>query len=368
MTTNPFKPSFGATPPLLVGREGALDQFRESLIDGPGAPGRATIFTGARGIGKTVMLTEAVQAAAALGWVSVDVTATRGMLEQVVEQAEARTAHLRPTPGRRITGVSASGWSVQTALPPERPPGWRTRISAVMDALAEHGTGLLITVDEVHRRGIEDLRELAAAYQHFVREEREIALVMAGLPSAVSDLLNDDVLTFLRRADIQRLHDVPLDEVRSALLVPVRASGRTMGPQALWAAAEATKGYPFLIQLVGYHIWRQHPDEAEITVEDVAIGAATARQRMAATVHEASLADVSRMDRAFLTAMARTDGPVRTADVARVLGISSNYASQYRLRLIDAGLIQAAGHGWIDFAVPYLREHLREHPAPVEPR
>ncbi|MGB8020818.1 MAG: hypothetical protein WCF04_06275 [Candidatus Nanopelagicales bacterium] len=368
MATNPFKPSFGATPPLLAGREGDLDQFRESLIDGPGAPGRATIFTGARGVGKTVMLTEAAQAAAASGWISVDVTATRGMLDQIVEQAEATTAHLRPTPGRRITGVGASGWSVQTALPLERTPGWRTRMSAIMDTLAQHGTGLLITVDEVHRRGIDDLRELAAAYQHFVREDREIALVMAGLPAAVSDLLNDEVLTFLRRADIHRLRDVPLDEVREALLVPIRAAGRTIDEDALAAAAQATRGYPFLIQLVGYQIWRQHPDEPEISLEDVQIGAAIAQRRMAATVHEASLADASRIDRAFLTAMARSDGPVRTADVARILGTSSNYASQYRLRLIDAGLIQAAGHGWIDFAVPYLREYLREHPGPVEPR
>ena len=55
---NPFKPSAGATPPLLVGRTEAIEEFKYSLADGPGAPGRLTIFTGARGVCKTVMLTE----------------------------------------------------------------------------------------------------------------------------------------------------------------------------------------------------------------------------------------------------------------------------------------------------------------------
>ena len=40
---------------------------------------------------------------------------------------------------------------------------------------------------------------------------------------------------------------------------------------------------------------------------------------------------------------------------------NTNYASQYRLRLIAAGLIRPAGHGLVDFTLPHLREWLREH-------
>ncbi len=58
MARNPFRPTAGATPPLLVGRDDAMEEFTESLEDGPGAPGRLALFTGPRGVGKTVMLTE----------------------------------------------------------------------------------------------------------------------------------------------------------------------------------------------------------------------------------------------------------------------------------------------------------------------
>jgi hypothetical protein len=53
---NPFRPTAGATPPDLIGRGGVLDEFAYGLRIGSGAPGLLTIFTGARGIGKTVML------------------------------------------------------------------------------------------------------------------------------------------------------------------------------------------------------------------------------------------------------------------------------------------------------------------------
>jgi len=45
------------------------------------------------------------------------------------------------------------------------------------------------------------LRQFGTTVQHAFREERELMFVGAGLASAVSDLLNDEVLTFLRRAD-----------------------------------------------------------------------------------------------------------------------------------------------------------------------
>ncbi len=56
-------------------------------------------------------------------------------------------------------------------------------------------------------------------------------------------------------------------------------------------------------------------------------------------------------------------GPSRMADIQQRLGVDVNYASQYRLRLIAAELIYPTRHGYVDFALPYLREYLRQHSA-----
>lgn len=189
---------------------------------------------------------------------------------------------------------------------------------------------------------------------------------MAGLPRSTSDLLNDDVLTFLRRADPIELADVDVDEVRSALVETLGAHGRTIEDEALAAAAAATGGYPFMIQLVGYHVWSRSRGHDPITSAHVEAGIVVARRKLGSTVHASALADLSDVDRTYLLAMAQDDGPSRTGEVAKRMKVSPSYASTYRERLISAQIIEAAGHGKVDFAIPYLREYLREHAAHIE--
>ncbi|WP_240744988.1 MULTISPECIES: hypothetical protein [unclassified Microbacterium] len=57
--------------------------------------------------------------------------------------------------------------------------------------------------------------------------------------------------------------------------------------------------------------------------------------------------------------MAEDDVPATAADIGRRLGDKKNTVGNYRARLIAAGLVQPAGHGRVDFAIPGLREHLR---------
>jgi len=57
---------------------------------------------------------------------------------------------------------------------------------------------------------------------------------------------------------------------------------------------------------------------------------------------------------------------VRTSVVATRMGKDLKYASVYRARLIAAGIIAPAGHGEVQFALPYLREYLANN-APLRP-
>lgn len=229
------------------------------------------------------------------------------------------------------------------------------------DLLESTGTGLLITLDEIHYHQVAELRELASVLQHLVREGREIAFAGAGLPSSVSAVLNDHVLTFLRRADRHSLGRVSLEEVATAIREPIEREGREIAEAEAGRAAEATGGYPFLIQLVGYHIWRQQLRHKEIASSDVGAGIVAARRRVGSLVHEPAIADLPAVARTFLLAMAQDDRPSKMSDIAARLNVDSNYASQYRLRLIAAELIEPAGHGRVDFTMPYLRDYLREH-------
>jgi AAA ATPase domain len=371
---NPFRPSFGVTPPLLAGRDTEILAFGDALDSGPGAPGRATLYTGVRGIGKTVMLNEAETQARQRGWVTVSETAIPGMIDRLTTHRlpEAAATLELSSSGRKVTAVAfpfhLGGLTWQTPAAEHR-PDLRAQLTALTDHLATHGTGLLLTVDELHRAGRAGLRELAATIQHCFREERPIAFAGAGLPTAVADLLNDDVLTFLRRADRYHLGAVDPADVADALRTPLNATGHGITETALDVAAAGTGGYPFLIQLVGFWMCKladtntASNDASVIDDAAAAAGVQAARRRLGSLIHKPALQDLSHIDRTFLAAMAVDEGPSRMADIAARLNADANYASQYRLRLIAADMIHSAGHGHVEYTLPYLRDYLREHAA-----
>jgi hypothetical protein len=75
-------------------------------------------------------------------------------------------------------------------------------------------------------------------------------------------------------------------------------------------AAEATKGCPFLIQLVGYYLWLE-VDRAKWKLDQSSVrrGVAAALRRNTLAVIESAHSDISDKDRALLDVIAAQDGP-----------------------------------------------------------
>lgn len=362
---NPFRPTAGATPPEVIGRSGLLDEFEYGLRLGSGAPGLLSIFTGARGIGKTVMLGSAHDVAREHGWAVVAETATGTFMGRIGEKMRRLIQELgdQPDTRRHLTGVSLAGFSVTTQLSPERQVEWWELGESLLKLLDGRGTGLLITVDEIHAADRAELAQLAANVQHFIQDRLPIALIFAGLPSAVSDLLNEGVATFLRRADKIDLHAAAIRDVERSFTETFATAGITISPDLIHKAAAATGGYPFLIQLAGYFLWREaenHNGALSPAAVDRAITAAIRRNER--VVIEAALAAASAKDIEFLHAMAVDDGPSTAADLVQRTGSRPTLVAKYRTRLLAAGLVESTGHGKVDYAIPGLREYLRKNP------
>jgi hypothetical protein len=362
---SPFRPSFGTSPPVLAGRDAIAGEIGDALDDGPGARGRAALFTGNRGIGKTVMLNEAESLAKERGWVVLSETATPGLLDRMTRDGMPALGDLvrqGPARARRVKGVSVSGvGGVEFDLPPvSGPGGLRAQLDALTDALTPRDTGVLITLDEVHSKQARgEVEQLCAVVQHAFREERPVAFAAAGLPAAVQDLLAADVSTFLRRARRFVLEPLTPVAAEEALDRPVRQAGRSIESRALRRAAAATYGYPFLVQLVGDHAWRQDTSVKRITAAHVEAAVEAARREVGTLLHEPALNDLSATDRQFVLAMAEDDGESSIADIERRLGRDHGYVSRYRSRLLVAGIIEPTRRGWVDFTIPYLREFVR---------
>lgn len=367
MATNPFTPTFGISPPLLAGRHAQLRAFEQALERGPGSPGLVTLYVGVRGTGKTVLLNEVEDLASSRGWVVISETATDGLVDRLVDDQLPRamrnvemTDDDLTVTGVGMFGVSAR-WQTTRA---EVAPSLRSLLTDLAVFQEKRGSGVLLTVDEIHAGSSDDLRQLAAALQHCVREGRWVSLGAAGLPAAIKGLLNDDVVTFLRRADRHDIGSIDPLAVERAIKVPIIDAGRTIDPSTVVAAADATGGYGFMIQLVGYYLWEVSGDQ--ITDADIAPAIDLAQRRVATLMLEPTLEDLSPSARRYLMAMSLDDGVSRSGEVAERMGLTTKGASMHRDKLLATGIISAPGHGLVDLEVPYLREHLRRNPIALD--
>ncbi|MEI2279515.1 hypothetical protein OHC50_18825 [Paenarthrobacter ilicis] len=177
----------------------------------------------------------------------------------------------------------------------------------------------------------------------------------------MSDLLNEGVAIFLRRADRINLHEAAIAEVTASYSELFSQGGISISPDLINTAAEATEGYPFLIQLVGCYLWLEAGKaDWKLDLNHVQRGIAAAQRRNTLVVVEPALSDISDRDREFLDAMAAQDGPSAAGQIGAILKAKANVISKYRNRLIAAGQIESASYGKVDFAIPGLRQYLRE--------
>ncbi|MFB9313411.1 ATP-binding protein [Nocardioides plantarum] len=371
---SPFRPTFGVNPPTVAGREEPIAEIGDAFEAGPGAAARITLATGARGIGKTVLLNAIEDEARRHGWLVINETLSPGILSRLEDEhvpeawrrvrAEIGPDPARPRSRRRLTGITLPaglGGVSSTLDPGEDLVGLRPNLTRLCDVMTERGAGVLLTVDEIHKvsgRARGDFETVAGTIQHLWREERDIAFLAAGLPAAVQDLLTDDVTTFLRRAERITLETLTADEAADALAQPVRRAGREISAQALARAVEAAAGYPYMVQIVGDLAWRVDPRRAEITLDDVESIVPRAIRSLGEKVHRPAVADLSAKDRDFLLAMVPDGRVSQIADVIDRLGVDHAWASRYRQRLLVAGMIRPEGRGRIAYALPYLREFL----------
>ncbi|WP_258061141.1 ATP-binding protein [Arthrobacter sp. 4R501] len=163
----------------------ALDEFEYGLHLGSGAPGLLTIITGSRGIDQTVMLSAAEAIAKEHGWAVISRTANHSFLAKIGDDMLWLVDELGDgPPTRKITAFSAAGFGLTTQLPQERIPDWRRTGEELLRLLEAKGTGLVITIDEIHAVDRTEISQLASDIQHFIRDGLPIGLMFAGQPSS----------------------------------------------------------------------------------------------------------------------------------------------------------------------------------------
>ena len=355
-----FQPTFGNRPDQYIGRDGVIEQFMAGLQEPVGSRNRCTLFLGQRGMGKTALLLELSDRAVKAGYVVARVTAHEGMPKAIIEQFQLNGSAFFKDDKRKLTGVTAGALGFTFGLTfseaAERQYGFRSKMSLLCDKLAEKGKGALILIDEVRTSAA--MREVASAYQELVGDGKNIAIAMAGLPHAVSSVLNDKVLTFLNRATKVELGLISTNLIRAYYEQAFKSADIKMPDDILDRAALASRGFPYLMQLIGYYLI-QYTKEGD-TVDSAIMNKAekAALGDMEDNVFKPILSPLSDNDKIFLKAMAHQGAVVSIANLQASLGKKGPAIQPYRKRLLEAGVIEAPRRGELVFAVPYLADYL----------
>jgi len=284
------------------------------------------------------------------------------MLENIIEKIQLQgTPHLSKK-AKMIKSVNAGALGFSFGLTfsddIQKNYGFQTKLTLLSKELEKHGKGILFLVDEV-RAASEEMRELATGYQELVGDGANVAIAMAGLPTAISTVLSDDILTFLNRAFKVHLGPLPLGDISIYFSRTFSELGIDVNAQQIEKAVAATQGYPYLLQLIGYYLVELARDEKRISPETLELALSNSKRDMVENTFAPVLKPLSQKDRDFLKAMSVDNEASRVSDIRVRMNTSASMVQAYKTRLIESEVVSSPGRGLVEFQLPYFGEYLR---------
>lgn len=372
---NPYSPGAGTRPPALVGRDREIETMDVALQRlRLGRDGRSQMLTGLRGVGKTVMLNEFEQLAGGRGYFHEHVeVADDGDLAPRLAAAFRRillAMDARKRIGERIRHALGVLKAFSVRLPggpelaidvdavsgPADSGDLATDLSGLFIELGEvardHETGVLITVDELHYVALPVLEALVMGLHRAAQLRLPITIAGAGLPSLAT--LTGEAKSYAERMfTFPIIGSLPVEQAREALVVPAADEHVDWEDAALDRVLDATHGYPYFLQEFGKQAWDAAEGPRVISDDDVIHSIPVATAELDDGFFRVRTGRTSDPERAYLRAMAELGpGPVRSGEVARLLGKKTSALGPTREGLIRKALCYAPRYGEIDFTVP----------------
>jgi hypothetical protein len=379
---NPYSPGAGTRPPALVGREREIDSLDVALQRlRLGRDGRSQMLTGLRGVGKTVMLNEFEQLAEARGFFHEHVevgedgdlaprlaSAFRRILltmdakRRIGERVRTALGVLKAFT-LRLPGGPELSIDVEAVHGPADSGDLATDLAGLFVELGQvardHDTGVLITVDELHYVRLPTLEALVMGVHRAAQLGLPITIAGAGLPSLAT-------LTGEAKSYAERIFTFPVigsladPLAREALVVPAEDEKVTWQDEALSSILQVTLGYPYFLQEFGKQAWDIAEGPDVITVDDVIRSIPVATAELDDGFFRVRTGRTSDPERAYLRAMAEHGpGPVKSADVASLLGRKMTAMGPTREGLIRKAVCYSPRWGEIDFTVPLFDQFMK---------
>ncbi len=336
MQRNPFVINFGKIPEQLIDREILLDEIVDAIVY-PEAQDSCFMLTGARGSGKTVMMTSIEKRIEKYDeFIIVRLNPTRDMLSGLVGKLYDMGGFLTKFVDANLN-LSKFGIGIGVS---SKPPvaDIESALEIILKEIQKKNKKLLVTIDEVSNT--KSMREFASSFQIMIRSDYPIFLIMAGLYENIHELQDQKDLTFLYRTPQYEMEPLNINVVADRYKKVLNISSEQAMKMAM-----ITRGYPFAYQVMGKYVW----DEKKHEITDEVLYRFD--ESLSHYVYKKIWSELSEKDKWFMSFIVQKE-KMPVAELLELTKQKKNEFSQYRSRLRDKGLIDVQNRGIIKYKLP----------------
>lgn len=339
IANSPFNVSFGEKPNNLIERSEEFNQIT-SVFDNDNPETKIIILTGARGVGKTVLLSSIKKYYDNLdNWISLDANPNLDILEQlaskIYEYGKIKKLFLKTEFNFSFKGL---GFSIKGDNPVS---SIQVLLDKMLKYLKDKNVKVLITIDDIISN--DEVKIFAHAYQSFIREGYLLYFIATGLYENIEKLSNEKNLTFLSRAPKLYLGKLNLKAITYSYMDIFN-----IDEDAAIKIAKQTNGYAYAYQLLGSILYKN--DKKKVDKEVLR------KYDLYLDDNSYSLIwnSLSSNEKKILYAVVNTNATIK--EIINNSNLTNSSIQVYKKQLVKKGIIDDSTRGKLEFVLPRFKE------------
>ncbi len=371
---NPYRPGAGQMPTYLAGREediAKVEKMFEALTFG--VPSQSVIFSGLRGVGKTVLINKLQKVAEEKGifckhievetrndFISQIATCSQSFLREVNSKEKAKHLVKRALDAIKSLVVSFNPEDNTFSLSLQERELYQSNnltqsltdvLTLVGETALESDTPICFFIDEIQYMKKSELGALIASLHRTNQLGYPVMVIGAGLPK-IYKMLSDEKTYSERLFVYQEIGSLNYEQAKSAIVEPVKKFDVEYTEEAIDKIVDITKGYPYFIQQFCNIVYEQ-TENKKIDVQLINKVIPVFFETLDSGFFKVRYERCSDMDKKFIFAMVKCGKlPCTISNISKYFGRNGKAISPTRAQLINKGIIYPVKYGELDFTVP----------------
>ena len=371
---NPYRPRAGLMPVYLAGRDEDINdvgQMFEALT--MNIPIQSIIFSGLRGVGKTVLINKLQAIAEEKGifckhieieerndFISQIAECSQSFLRKVSAKEKFRNLIQKPLEAIKSLVVSFNPENSSFSLSVQDRELYISNnltqsLTDVFTTIGETAykteTPICFFIDEIQYMKQNQLGSLIAALHRTNQLGYPVMVVGAGLPK-IYKMLSDEKSYSERLFLYKQIGSLNFEQSKKAIEEPTKKFNVNYTEEAVDKIVSVTKGYPFFIQQLCQIVYRESNSDT-ITVSDVNSNIENFLDTLDKGFFKSRYERCAESDKKFIFAMVKCgELPCTISNVAKNLDKNVSSISTTRAQLISKGIIYPVRYKELDFTVP----------------